>query len=662
MFSLKQTERKSTLRYCVCALALMVIPCVFIIQCSINKPVAPTWNLKLSVPLVNKQYDMGTLIEKIDEDYLKVDSLGNPLFCFEEDLDTIRLTDKLRCDSASVEFKDTLGTISIHPAESQEILLNVSDFYPGGPGYVPPCSATIEEDFEQFSDFSEVTVQQAFASLSMSNNLGLDLNSVQISLIDRSSLGTLYTLTLPGGIDDGDSIDQDVIIENKTLSSQLGLQVKIFSLGGELQTLEGKYLLLSFTLDSMRVIQGEAKVPSFELSREETILFPTNSIIDSAEIKSGNLVLHLHNFTNLGADVYLDFPELEKDGEILFAVCSLPASSSSDLALVLDGYTLRPDEGNQTVVQTEVLTPGSGDDLIAFVSSDSVTADIIMSEMIFSQVCGIVEPTSVEIDQISRQLNIPQGFESAHLTSASLSLEIHNGVDLPANLSVEIQGDNGGNLSLEAEVEASGPFGTAVTSIYEDELGSLLSPVPERLTLTGQIICGDGETFGVAREEDFFFGTVKVSSPLELIWDSCRVEIEASSEEVDEDTRDIIQDQLNFGRVVLKVENHLPLGAEARMFFSRNEGALFSSPDLVIGPITVPAGELNYDGSVRESSFSQTEIEVSYDDLQVFTDSPFYMAGTIDLPGTESQTVTASAADFIKITSHLELNVKNKKD
>jgi hypothetical protein len=166
----------------------------------------------------------------------------------------------------------------------------------------------------------------------------------------------------------------------------------------------------------------------------------------------------------------------------------------------------------------------------------------------------------------------------------------------------------------------------------------------------------------MVREDDFVFGVIKVSSPLELIWDSCRIEIDPSSDQVEDDVKEMIQDQLNSGRLVLKVESHLPLGAQARIYFSGDQKELLSSPDLLIGPVTVPAGRLDYDGSVKQSDFCQVEIDVSHDDLQVFTAAPFYMAGTIDFTGTGGQSIRASAADFIQITSYLELNVRNKKD
>jgi hypothetical protein len=176
------------------------------------------------------------------------------------------------------------------------------------------------------------------------------------------------------------------------------------------------------------------------------------------------------------------------------------------------------------------------------------------------------------------------------------------------------------------------------------------------------MICGDGQTFGIAKEEDFFFGIVKVSSPLELIWDSCQIETDLSSQEANDDVREMIKDQLNSGKVVLKVENHLPVGAEVKILFSHNQVKLLTNPDLEIGPISIPAGLLNSDGSVRNSSLSETEINLSYDDLQIFTGTPFHMIGVIDLPGTGGLVARASAADFIKLTSYLELDMKNKKD
>lgn len=643
------------------ALLSILLLSFLIVQCSISKPTAPTWNLKLTVPLINKHYDMATLIDKMDEPYLKVDSLGNPGFYFEEGLDTINLVDKLRCDSVYANFKDTLGVIDIHTSESRQVILCITEFYSGSPGVVPPCTVTTEKDLDTFSTFSQVTVKEAFTTLTVSNHLGLNLDWIQIKILDLGLQDTLHTIILSDGIEASDSNTERIIFIDKTFSNRLGIQIKASTPGGEIQTLEDKYLSLNFTLDSLRVIQGRAKVLSFDLTREENILLPTNSILDSAQIKTGYLSLDLHNCTNLDAELQVDFPELHRNGKTLSFVRQLPASIYTNLILTLNGYTFKPERGNKVRVQTKVWSSGSKDTLIDFKSSDSVSVGTLLSEMIFSQIAGVIESTRIEIENITRKLEIPEGFESAHLTHASLNLEIHNGIDLPANLSVAIQGDKEQELNLSAQIEAGGPFGTSITTVYEDQLESLFSPVPQTLTVTGDIICGDGQTFGIVREEDSFFGIIKVSSPLELILDSCQVQIDKDSDEVNDDVKQLIQDRTNSSKVVFKIESHLPLEAKAKIFISRNNCDLLSHPDLVIGPIDVPKGKLNSYGSVNGSNFSQDEINLSHQELQAFTNAPFYMGGVIEFPGSNGEMIKASAADFIKITSYLELNVKSKK-
>ncbi len=633
-----------------------------IFQCSIEKPTAPAWNIKLCIPLVNKYYDMATLIEKMDEPYLKVDSTGNPGFYFEHDIDTIKLADKLLCDSTVVNYKDTLGIIKIQTAESRSMTLYASEFYSGPPGIAPPCTIAINNDLDTFSIYSQVTVKAAYSTLTLSNHLGLDLDWMEIKIVDQNSHDTLKTIIISQRMADGDSSKQNLIFDHLSFSNHLGILLTGSTPGGEIDNLEDKYIYLGFTFDSLEVIQGTAKVPAFEVYQEEDISLPTSSIIDSALIKRGKLSLNLQNYTDLGSELTIDFPGLVKDGKMLSGICNLSALNHTNMSLLLDGYTLRPQEGKTLRVRTRMNSIGSGEEWLEFNSSDSVGVSVSMSEVVFSQIAGVIESTVVGINNATQVLTIPEGFENAHLSHASLNLEIHNGIDLPANLSVVIHGDKQQELSLNAQVDAGGPFGTSVTSLFEDQLESLFNPVPQTLTVTGDIICGDGHTFGIVREEDYCFARLMVSSPLELILDSCQVKIDEDSEEVNDDVKDLIKDQVNSSLVVFKIESRLPLDAKVRIFISKDRESLFSNPGLIVGPIYVPKGELNSDGSVKESNTAMGTINLSHSELQVFTATPFYMAGSIDLPGSAGKTIISSAADFIRITSYLEFNVKNKKD
>jgi len=631
-------------------------------QCSLKTPTAPSWNTRLTIPLVKKSYDMVTLVEKMNEPSLRIDSLGNLFFHIEEDLDTIRLWGRLVCDSVTKNFKDTLGTIKIIPSESKQAIFWITDFFSGEPGIVPPGSATTETDLDTFTTFYQVTIQQAHASLAVTNHLGLDLDSLKFDIIDRLSSQTKKTTIIPGGIRDGDSILQKLTFADETFSNQFTIRVSIHTPGGFLPSLEDKYLSFDFSIDSLTASQGIVKIPSFDLTTEEEIVLPSSHAIDSAKIRSGNLFLDLYNFTNILADMEVDFPEFENKGEILKANRIIPASGHSNIELPLDGYSFKPLSGNSIKAQIQIRIHGSGDQLVFFNSSDSVTASADLSKITFSQISGKLEPTVVDIGEIQRDLDLPQGFENAHVKNASLSLEVHNGVNFPAKLSATIEGDKRQRLELKGDIEAGTPWATAVTTIQEDNLDPLLNPVPQRITITGQIICGDGISSGIVNEEDFFFGEIKITSPVELILDSCQVQIDADSYSVNDDVRSLIEDQVNSSKAIFKIESHLPLDAKALIFVSKNKENIFSFPDLVIGPVDVPRGELDQNGVVVNSRISESTISLDREKLQVFTNSPFYIAGKLDFPGTGGNTIKALATDFIQITSYVEIEVKNKKD
>jgi hypothetical protein len=95
---------------------------------------------------------------------------------------------------------------------------------------------------------------------------------------------------------------------------------------------------------------------------------------------------------------------------------------------------------------------------------------------------------------------------------------------------------------------------------------------------------------------------------------------------------------------------------------SKDQGNVLSDPDLVVGPVTVLSGELDPNGLVTGSKTSESTIDLNHDQLLIFTSSPFYVAGKLRFPGTDGKVIKASATDFIRITSYLEVEVKNKKD
>ena len=62
-------------------LALVVVVVILTgVQCSVEKPESPQWTTKLTVPVINRTYQMEELIRMIDQDGIEMDTSGNISF------------------------------------------------------------------------------------------------------------------------------------------------------------------------------------------------------------------------------------------------------------------------------------------------------------------------------------------------------------------------------------------------------------------------------------------------------------------------------------------------------------------------------------------------------------------------------------------------------
>ena len=85
---------------------------------------------------------------------------------------------------------------------------------------------------------------------------------------------------------------------------------------------------------------------------------------------------------------------------------------------------------------------------------------------------------------------------------------------------------------------------------------------------------------------------------------------------------------------------------------------VYTQPDLLIGPIELSSGNIDENGNVVTSTFSQDLTQLDKSKLNIFESIPFYVGGKIVFPGTEGKKVKFRATDYIKVSSYLEVRVK----
>ena len=77
------------------------------LNCSFDKPSAPSWDTNISIPLINKSYTMAELAQ--EESSIRLDSTDNLYFEVDADLDNYYIGDELYLESLQDDFPSILA-------------------------------------------------------------------------------------------------------------------------------------------------------------------------------------------------------------------------------------------------------------------------------------------------------------------------------------------------------------------------------------------------------------------------------------------------------------------------------------------------------------------------------------------------------------------------
>ena len=93
----------------------------------------------------------------------------------------------------------------------------------------------------------------------------------------------------------------------------------------------------------------------------------------------------------------------------------------------LTSYTFAPlDTLSSQYISVEfaAIVPASGTSQYTISASDSLGIQIDLSDVTFESVTGQVKPTSITVDPIEEEIDIPEGLDRAQLTQAELNINL----------------------------------------------------------------------------------------------------------------------------------------------------------------------------------------------------------------------------------------------
>lgn len=636
------------------------------VQCSIKKPESPTWTTQFAVPMVNRTYPMDDIIDHIDQPNIYYDSTGDTnmvLFRYEQDVDTVTVTDNLSTSGIAHTGGDGLGQITINPASPDPITIDLNTYVPLTLGVaIPASSFDIVEDIDPIGTFSSATIASGSFDFILTNDFGVDLDTVIFKLVDRFDNDTVSCDTIPSpGLAAGDVDTVSLDLSGQTISDDLRMVIHCHTPGdpNPVLSVSNKNLSTEGSSDSLVVSSATTQVPQMTKTFNELVELTENNTIYSAELSSGSLDIQIQNTTEVESDFAITLNDFQLNGNPLVITRTVDSNSTVNINIDLSNYIFAPADSTapqELSIDVVADIDSTAPDLRTVSENDSLLITANMTDLAFSSMTGIIQPTNADFSAIQLDIDIPEGFDSLQLVGARMNLEIENGINFPGALALTVTGDNGEVLNLSGPITAGSSTVPVTSTISENDITSFLYPMPGSITVNGTATFGDGSTVGTVTPDDYVFSHVEIVSPLSLIVaDSTKVNADIQSEEIDQEDIELVTDHIVEARFSTIITNHLPLGISVELFLDGDSLNLNANDaQLVVGPITVNAGQVDAGGFVTQATESINNLVLDSLEIKILENDTLYIGQNIILEGTGGSSVTISPDDYYQIVGAIE--------
>ncbi len=653
------------------ALALLLPIAVLLAAsgCSFDTPKSPSWVTTWDVPIANRTYDIAEILERIDDSNIITDSLGNPAFSITQTIDTVTVEDNLTVDGITIDLQDSVGVIDIEPPSDESATTNVSDFLPVNVGVVPPSSFSYNEALTAMDRFSWMDVESGTLDLTFYNGLEVNLDTFIVSVIDQSDMHVVGVATYANGLSYLETETQSIDLSGQRISNNLSMTFDGHTPGGVLiyagpQNLDAT---MSFP-DSITVTAARAETPAINISQIQSTALTDSTRIISSSISTGTLQFDISNYTQLPFTIDILSANFTDFGSPLQISRQIAAMGMTQVNIDLAGYSFTPtDSGSSQYVDVEMaaLAAASAPQQYTVSASDSLGIHVDLSSITFSSITGQIQPTSVTIDPVQQDVEIPEGLDQARLTQAVLSLNLYNNSTVDADIDLLLQGGGnsiGVNGRISGKSSPSAPAELTVISVSSQELSDFLNPAPSQITISGQAILNPDYAISTITANDNFYGELEIYSPFAFaISDTISVDMDISDSEIDEDSRpDNFDETFKYGTIDVEFDSHLPLGLSMTLYIGVvPDSTLYDHPaTLILGPYTLEPGITDENGHVIESVISNISDSLTSDQFSIFDNDIVYFGQMINLLPTDSAGVHVLGTDYINVKSNARLQIQ----
>lgn len=657
-------------------LSLLVLAVLFL-SCSVEKPVAPKWETKLTVPLIDKTFTVWDILGDNDKIFVGQDSVVG--LQISKELNRYSIGERLKIDGIQKGFEAEVGNFTVTAPDTAKVGISLAEIYPPAQN-IPPGQKTVIPafDFESpakaakpFESFQYVKLAQGVLDITVKNNLpialGVPPNKPLVAKIwAESPTGEpLDVVTFESQIPAYGKVTESIDLAGHVIPSQIYVAAAGASPGtnGQQVTIDPNWgFTVSAYIHDLKVAEAVAKIPSQHVEHRDVFPIEDSVAIRSATVKRGRIRLSIRNDLPITAAIGYELPDFRRNGTPLHGVLNLPSRQLSEQTIVLDGYTLEPGEGARPGEQAlhfnwSFDTQNTGDNMVHLYATDKVVAEIKTDEIVFSQIRGELGNVRIDLEPVTKHVSVPEHLDSLRFGQVTLEVDVQHTLGIPARADIRVQGKNREgkvtHFEIHPTLDAAQPGETKTQKFVlgPDTPGLIdfMNSLPEEIAVTGKIQIGQPGMIGDVSEDDWVQASVAFRAPLAVAIPEQTTTAKPDTLKMEDGDRQDVVENLHKLQLKAEIENHLPLGASVTFYFARDTVSLYTRPAVTIGPIAVSLAQLAADGRVAAATSNQIDIKLTDEQIAFFGTDPIITGVKVHIPGTHGQIAVLTANDYIHV-------------
>jgi len=502
-------------------------------------------------------------------------------------------------------------------------------------------------EIDSESDILEASLSQGSLTININNGINTSASGAPSAIITISEIVSSadnQPLVINTGAMFGQMAPQNVDLSGYKIVMSQESQVLNYTADVETVYEVGTYSLLdSIEVDIMVSGLGFSTVRGFfsqdAMSDSNSIALDDSTVVHTAALESGNLILSIDNGIGVVADVFFQINEFYNNGVSLDTTFTISAGVS-DVQIDLSGYSLvLPfDVDTQRVNYVSNISLPSDQEMTLSLS-DSISIAVSMANMSFSSVTGQINPVTVTIDPVEQTIDaLPEELDGFDFEDVEMVLDFTSSIDLPVYLDLSITAYNDSNG--DSVVKNVNQNIHADPSVQIQGASELINIRPDRIVARGSAQVGNIDSVGTVASDDSLSGLMSIRAPLMFIVDVDAVISPDPAELVEEGDSLGIPSEIMDVALILSIDNQWGFGADLSVLMAPDSVSLSNgNVDTLISGFT-----FNPDASVTDT------LSLDADAFDLLNRSPNWIQPQVRIVSSGDQPVRFLSTDTLTIT------------